>query len=257
MKVARFSAKGKEHYGVVTGERVNVIQGDIFGSFAETGQSFGLGEVKLLPPVQPSKVIAVGLNYHEHIKESTHDGPDVKVPSEPVLFWKPLTSLVGPGDAVVLPGISEHVEYEGEIAVVIGKRCRNVGEADALNYVWGYTCANDVSARDWQKKERNWVFGKGFDTFLPLGPWVETELDASDVAVQTYLNGQLKQDGRTSWMIFSIPKLISYIAQGITLLPGDVIVTGTPSGVGKIKAGDRVEVRVEGIGSLVNDVVAE
>lgn len=257
MKVARFEAEGKVQYGVVQENQVKVIVGDLFTSVAETGQQYNLSDVRLLAPVEPGNVIAVGLNYVEHIKESTHDGPNVLIPKEPVLFFKPKNTLIGPEDAVVLPAISDHVEYEGELAVVIGKVCRNVSEADALSYVYGYTCANDISARDWQKKEKNWVFGKGCDTFLPMGPWIETELDSSDLQVQSLQNGVVKQNGQTSWMIFGVPTLISFISKAITLQPGDVIITGTPSGVGRIQAGDRLEVTVEGIGTLSNPVIAE
>lgn len=205
----------------------------------------------LAVPVRPSKILCVGRNYAEHAAELGHE-----VPAEPLIFMKPPSSLIGHGEAIVLPAISERVDYEGELAVVIGRRCRHVSEADAMGVIGGYTIMNDVTARDLQKKDGQWTRAKGFDTFAPCGPRVVTDLDPTDLEIKTLVNGELKQHGRTSQFIFSIPRVIAYITSVMTLEEGDVISTGTPSGVGPLKAGDTVEVWVEGIGSLINPVRA-
>lgn len=203
-------------------------------------------------PVQPSKILCIGRNYADHAAELGHE-----VPAEPLVFMKPPSALVGSGEAIVLPSLSERVDFEGELAVVIGRRCRNVAEADAMGVVMGYTLLNDVTARDLQKKDGQWTRAKGFDTFAPCGPRLVTDLDVSDLAIKTLVNGEVKQSGRTSQLIFPIPRLIAYLSRVMTLMPGDLISTGTPSGVGPLKPGDVVEVWAEGIGSLVNPVVAE
>ena len=203
-------------------------------------------------PVRPSKILCVGRNYAEHAAELGHD-----VPAEPLIFMKPPSSLIGSGEAIVLPAISERVDFEGELAVVIGRRCRNVAEADAMGVIGGYTILNDVTARDLQKKDGQWARAKGFDTFAPCGPRLVTDLDPTDLAIKTLVNGELRQAGRTSQFIFSIPRVIAFISRAMTLEEGDVISTGTPSGVGPLKPGDTVEVWVEGIGSLINPVRAE
>lgn len=211
--------------------------------------------LEILPvPVRPSKILCVGRNYAEHAAELGHE-----VPAEPLIFMKPPSALVGSGEAIVLPSLSERVDYEGELAVVIGLRCRNVSEAEAMAVVAGYTILNDVTARDLQKKDGQWARAKGFDTFAPCGPIVvpASELDPRDLEIQTLVNGTVRQSGRTSQFIFSIPRVIAFISRFLTLEPGDVISTGTPSGVGPLKPGDTVEVRVEGIGSLINPVRAE
>ena len=206
----------------------------------------------LAVPVRPSKILCVGRNYAEHAAELGHD-----VPAEPLIFMKPPSALVGSGEAIVLPSLSERVDYEGELAVVIGRRCRNVTEADAMGVIAGYTILNDVTARDLQKKDGQWARAKGFDTFAPCGPRLVTDLDPTDLAIKTLVNGEVKQHGRTSQFIFSIPRVIAFISRAMTLEEGDVISTGTPSGVGPLKPGDTVEVWVEGIGSLINPVRAE
>lgn len=206
----------------------------------------------LTVPVRPSKILCVGRNYAEHAAELGHD-----VPVEPLIFMKPPSSLIGSGEAIVLPAISERVDFEGELAVVIGRRCRNVAEADAMGVIGGYTILNDVTARDLQKKDGQWARAKGFDTFAPCGPRLVTDLDPSDLEIKTLVNGELRQHGRTSQFIFSIPRVIAFISRAMTLEEGDVISTGTPSGVGPLKPGDTVEVWVEGIGSLINPVRAE
>jgi len=202
--------------------------------------------------VRPSKILCIGRNYADHAAELGHD-----VPKEPLVFFKPPSALIEPGEAIVLPGLSERVDYEGELVVVIGERCRNVAEADAMKVVGGYTLMNDVTARDLQTKDGQWARAKGFDTFAPVGPVVVTDLDPSDLEIMTLVNGQVVQRGRTSQLIFPIPRLIAHLSRFCTLEPGDLISTGTPSGVGPLRDGDTVEVRIPGIGSLINPVVNE
>ncbi len=209
-------------------------------------------DVRLLAPVLPSKVVGVARNYAEHAAELGNP-----VPEAPLLFLKPATSVIGPRDAVVVPADAGRVDHEGELAAVIGRLCRRVDEDAAAKHVLGYTCANDVTAREWQRSDGQWARAKGSDTFCPLGPWIETELDVSDVGVTTRVNGDVRQSGRTSAMTFSPAALIAYVSRTITLLPGDVVLTGTPAGVGPIEPGDRVDVEVEGIGVLESAVVAE
>jgi len=214
--------------------------------------AYTLNEVHLLAPVTPSKIACVGRNYAEHAAELGND-----VPPEPLIFLKPPSSLIGPGEEVIHPTISERVDHEGELGVVIGRRCRNVTEAEALEYVFGYTVANDVTARDLQKKDSQWTRGKGFDTFAPVGPWIDTTFDPTDCVVRCLVNGEVRQQSTTALMIYSIPRIIAHIARFMTLEPGDLIMTGTPSGVGPVKPGDVMTVEVEGLGSISNRVVAE
>jgi 2-keto-4-pentenoate hydratase/2-oxohepta-3-ene-1,7-dioic acid hydratase in catechol pathway len=217
-----------------------------------TDQQHKLDEVRLLAPVLPrSKVVGIGRNYAAHAAELGHDVPD-----EPLMFIKPNTSVVGPGDPVFYPRQSEDVHYEGELAVVIGRICRDVTPDRVGEVVYGYTVGNDVTARDLQRKDGQFTRAKGFDSFCPLGPWIETELDTGDLKVMTHLNGDVVQDGTTKDMIFDVPALVSHVSSVMTLLPGDVILTGTPEGVGPMNVGDEVEVTVAGIGSLTNKVVS-
>ncbi|GIV69975.1 fumarylacetoacetate hydrolase family protein [Caldilinea sp.] len=216
------------------------------------GTCHRLDEVRLLAPVTPSKIACVGRNYAEHAAELGNE-----VPPEPLIFLKPPSSVIGPDQPVIYPSSSERVDHEAELAVVIGRRCRNVAEADALQYVFGYTVANDVTARDLQKKDGQWTRAKGFDTFAPIGPWIDTTFDPTDRTVRCLVNGEVRQQGATSWMIYSIPRIIAHIARFMTLEPGDVILTGTPSGVGPVKPGDVMTVEVEGLGAIRNPVVAE
>jgi 2-keto-4-pentenoate hydratase/2-oxohepta-3-ene-1,7-dioic acid hydratase in catechol pathway len=213
-------------------------------------KEYPLSEVRLLSPVIPrSKVIGIGRNYAAHAAEMGGDVPD-----EPLMFIKPNTSVIGPNDPVFYPPQSSEVHYEGELAVVISRPCRDVPAAKWADVVQGFTVGNDVTARDLQRKDGQFTRAKGFDSFCPLGPWIETELDVTDLRVQTYVNGDLKQDGRTSDMIFKVPELIAYVSSVMTLLPGDVILTGTPEGVGPVQPDDEIEVFVEGIGNLTNRV---
>lgn len=252
MKIARFSSPGSDpRFGIVDDDEVVVLQGDpMFVGFETTDERLPLDDVRLLAPVIPrSKVVAVGRNYRAHAEELGNE-----VPAEPLLFFKPNTSVIGPGEAIVLPPQSEQVDFEGELAVVIGALAKNVTAADAASVIFGYTVANDVTARDLQAKDGQWARAKGFDTFCPIGPVIETEFVVGDQVIGTRVNEQIKQAGSLKDLVHSVPALIEYISAAFTLLPGDVILTGTPAGVGPIVSGDSVEVTVEGIGSLTNPV---
>jgi 2-keto-4-pentenoate hydratase/2-oxohepta-3-ene-1,7-dioic acid hydratase in catechol pathway len=218
-----------------------------------TGVTYPVVDVRLLAPVLPSKVVAIGRNYLEHARETGSEPP-----AEPLIFLKPSTAVVGPGDSIVRPvHLSQRVDYEGELAIVFGRLCRDVPAARVPEVIFGYTCANDVTARDLQAKDGQWSRAKGFDTFCPLGPWIETALDPADVRLTTTVNGEVKQDARTSLLIHDITTLVTYVTAVMTMLPGDVLLTGTPAGIGPVQAGDTVSVSVEGIGELTNRVVDE
>jgi 2-keto-4-pentenoate hydratase/2-oxohepta-3-ene-1,7-dioic acid hydratase in catechol pathway len=205
--------------------------------------------VKLLAPILPSKIIGIGKNYADHAAEM-----DSELPTEPLMFLKPNTSVIGPNEFIVLPQQTSVVHHEAELAIVIGRFCKDVSRERVAEVILGYTCANDVSARDVQKSDGQWTRAKGFDTFCPLGPWIETDLDPADLAIAAYVGSEQRQAGNTKNLIFSVVDLVSYVSHQMTLLPGDVILTGTPAGVGPIVAGDEVEIAIEGIGSLVNTV---
>jgi 2-keto-4-pentenoate hydratase/2-oxohepta-3-ene-1,7-dioic acid hydratase in catechol pathway len=252
VKIARFSTPGGDpRFGILDDDEIVVLVGDpMFVGFDTTEERIPLADVRLLAPVIPrSKVVAVGRNYRDHAAEFGNE-----VPAEPLLFFKPNTSVIGPGDAIVLPRQSEQVDFEGELAVVIGSIAKNVPAADAASVVFGYTVANDVTARDLQKKDGQWARAKGFDTFCPLGPVIETEFVPAGQVIGTRVNEQIRQAGVLSDMVHSVPAIIEFVTAAFTLLPGDVILTGTPAGVGPIVSGDSVEVTVEGIGSLTNPV---
>lgn len=222
----------------------------MFVGFDTLDERVPLGDVKLLAPVIPrSKVVAVGRNYRAHAEEMGNE-----VPVEPMLFFKPNTAVVGPGDAIVLPRQSDRVEFEGELAVVIGRIARNVAAADAATVIFGFTIANDVTARDLQKSDGQWARAKGFDSFCPLGPVIETEFEVAAQSIRTTVNGETKQDGSLADLVHSVPAIIEFASAAFTLLPGDVILTGTPAGVGPIVSGDVVEVTIDGIGTLSNPV---
>lgn len=223
-----------------------------FGTPTFTGRSWPLADVRLLAPILASKVIAIGKNYAAHVAEMGGEAP-----KDPVIFIKPNTSIVGPGASIVLPSSSSEVHYEGELAIVIGRPCKDVPASKAYEVVLGYTVANDVSARDHQKADGQWTRAKGHDTFCPLGPWIETSLDPSDLEIKTEVDGVSKQRSRTSLLLHDIPKIIEWVSAVMTLLPGDVILTGTPEGVGPIVDGDSVSITVEGIGTLTNPVAAK
>jgi 2-keto-4-pentenoate hydratase/2-oxohepta-3-ene-1,7-dioic acid hydratase in catechol pathway len=251
-KIVRFRAGDDIAYGLAEGDGVTLYRGSPFVAWEATETVVPWSQVQLLAPVLPSKVVCVGKNYVEHAAEMGGD-----VPEEPVIFLKPATSVVGPGANVVYPQISREVHHEGELAVVIGKVARNVRAEDVSQYVLGYTAANDVTARDLQRKDGQWTRAKGFDTFCPLGPVIETELDPLErLAVVCRVNGDVRQAGFTSDMVFGVAEIVEFVTRVMTLLPGDVVLTGTPSGVGPVVPGDVMEVEVDGIGTLVNRVVA-
>lgn len=252
MKFVRIQTEGRTTYGVYEDGKIKEISAAPFEQFDYTGNEYDESSVKVLAPVIPSKIVAIGKNYHAHAMEMNEGEP-----TEPLLFLKPSTCVVANGDNVVYPSISKRLDYEGELGVVIGKTCRNVSANDALHYVLGYTCLNDVTARDIQKSDPQWTRGKGFDTFCPLGSYIVTGIDASDLAIETRLNGEVKQHSRTSCMTHNIPKLIEYISRVMTLLPGDIIATGTPEGIGPMQVGDVVEVEIEGLGVLTNKIISE
>lgn len=256
MRIARFTTDEDPQYGVVGGpegdEIVAAIVGDpLYVGIEMTGEQYALADVRLLAPVIPrSKVACVGRNYADHAVELGND-----VPAEPLIFLKPNTSVIGPFEPIVYPKQSTDVHFEGELAVVIGRICRDVPPSRVADVVYGYTVGNDVTARDLQRKDGQWTRAKGFDSFCPLGPWIETQLDPTDLELRTELNSDVQQHSRTSMMIFDVPAVIAYITSFMTLLPGDVVLTGTPAGVGPMKPGDDVSVTIEGIGTLMNRVV--
>jgi 2-keto-4-pentenoate hydratase/2-oxohepta-3-ene-1,7-dioic acid hydratase in catechol pathway len=246
-------------FGVLDGDgQIAQIEGHPFGQISFTGTRFAQADIRLLSPILPSKVVCVGKNYADHVKEMNSG----EAPKEPLLFLKPSTSVIGPGDAIRIPAGSTNVHHEAELAVVIGARgARNVSPEQALASVFGYTIGNDVTERDMQKGDGQWTRAKGFDSFCPLGPWIETELagiglDPADLEVTCDVDGERRQTGRTSQLLFGIPTLISYISQVMTLLPGDVVLTGTPSGVGPIRPGQQVTCTIQGLGTLTNSVTA-
>ena len=257
MRIARFSFGDDIKFGVVAAigddEVVAPIVGDpLYVPIQPAGDPIPLADVRLLAPVIPcSKIVGIGRNYADHAAEMGNE-----VPANPLLFLKPNTSVIGPGEPITYPPFSENVHFEAELAVVIGRVCKDVPAARVPEVIFGYTCANDVTARDLQQSDGQWARAKGFDSACPLGPWIETELDPADLAVTCTVNGELRQDGRTSQMVRDVVELVTYASSAFTLLPGDVILTGTPAGVGPLEPGDQVAVTVEGIGTLTNRVVS-
>jgi len=253
VRLARIAHPGGVAFASIEGDgddaQVLEIAEHPFGQPNFTGKRWPLADVRLLAPILPSKVIAVGRNYAKHAAEFGND-----VPSEPMLFIKPSTTVIGPNAAIRRPSGIGRVDFEGELAVVIGQPVKNVPAARAASVVLGYTIANDVSARDLQKADGQWGRAKGFDTFCPIGPWIETSLDASDLSLRAEVDGELKQDGRTSDLVHKIPELVEFVSGVMTLLPGDIILTGTPEGVGPIEGGQSVSITIEGIGTLTNSV---
>jgi 2-keto-4-pentenoate hydratase/2-oxohepta-3-ene-1,7-dioic acid hydratase in catechol pathway len=275
VRIARFAKGDGVAYGVVEGEpesggrpprpglTIAELHGHPFGvdpgGVRLTGSRFPLAEVRLLAPVLPSKVVAAGRNYASHAREMNGEPPAKGAASnntEPVIFLKPSTSVTGPGDAIKYPvKITDRVDFEGELAVIIGRLCRQVPRERAEEVVFGYTCANDVTARDLQARDGQWTRAKGFDTFCPLGPWIETGTNPTDLELTTTVNGEVRQQARTSELLCDVPGLIAHVSQVMTLLPGDVLLTGTPAGVGPLTDGDEVSVTIESIGTLTNRVV--
>jgi 2-keto-4-pentenoate hydratase/2-oxohepta-3-ene-1,7-dioic acid hydratase in catechol pathway len=236
-------------YGYLEEDTVHELDGPPWEDSRMTGKTYFIDEVSLHAPTVPTKVVCIGLNYHAHVEVSQSAN---QAPEYPLIFLKPPSSIIGPEETIIHPAQSQRVDYEAELGVVIGRCARGVSEKEALDHIFGFTCVNDVTARDLQKKDGQWSRAKGFDTFCPVGPWIVPDLDFRDVLVEGILNGEVKQSGRTSLMIFGIGYLISYISAVMTLNPGDLISTGTPAGIAPMKAGDVIEVTVEGIGTLRN-----
>lgn len=251
MKCVRYEDNNNiEKYGILEEELIREIEWDLFGDYMPTDRTDNPSEVKILPPCKPTKIVCVGLNYKDHAEEM-----NAEIPEDPKIFIKPTTAIIGHEDTIIYPEhMSKRVDYEGELALVMGKRASRISEKEALDYIFGYTCLNDVTARDLTAKDGQYTRGKGFDTFAPFGPYIETELDPHNLHISTYLNDEIKQSSNTSMMIFSVPALVSFISNVMTLLPGDVISTGTTSGIGPMNKGDTVEVHIEGIGILRNHV---
>jgi len=257
VRIVRFALADQIAYGLVDGDpddvtslTVTAIDGHPFATFERTSITLPLAQVRVLPPVLPSKVIGIGKNYADHAREMGGEAP-----ATPVMFLKPSTAVIGDGDPIVLPPQSGQVEYEGELGVVIGRLAREVPVDRAAEAILGYTCANDVTARDLQRSDGQWARAKGFDSFAPLGPWIVTDVDVSDAAIQTRLDGEVVQSGRTSQMVHPVADLVAFVSSAMTLLPGDVILTGTPAGVGPMLGGQRVSVSIEGVGTISNPVI--
>jgi 2-keto-4-pentenoate hydratase/2-oxohepta-3-ene-1,7-dioic acid hydratase in catechol pathway len=257
VRIARYTTGQDPAYAVVEGEPgaevLATVQGDpLYQEIVFTGERVDLVDARLLAPVIPrSKVVGIGRNYADHAAELGNDVPD-----EPLIFLKPNTSVIGPGDPVVMPPQSSEVHFEGELAVVIGRLCKDVPEDKVADVVYGYTCANDVTARDLQRSDGQWARAKGFDTFCPIGPWIETDLDVTALSLVTRLEGAEVQNGNTEDLVHPVAKLVAYVSANMTLLPGDLILTGTPAGVGPVNDGQQVEVQIQGIGTLANRFVA-
>ena len=256
MKIGRFKFGERTIFGIVRGREIVPVRErritELMEKITPEDETISFKEVKFLSPTRPSKIVGVGLNYRAHAEEMGKP-----LPEEPLIFLKPSTAVISNKMKIVLPRESERVDYEGELAVVIGRRCRKVSPEEAADYILGYSCFNDVTARDLQRKDIQYTRAKSFDTFAPYGPWINTEIDPVGLKIETRVNGEVKQRGNTEDMIFSPFELVSFISRIMTLLPGDVITTGTPPGVGPLNPGDRVEVEIEGIGILINYVVSE
>jgi 2-keto-4-pentenoate hydratase/2-oxohepta-3-ene-1,7-dioic acid hydratase in catechol pathway len=249
-KLVRYRLGHDVAYGLVRDQTVHHLASDLWAQPRIGPAVASLEEVELLAPCEPTKVIAIGRNYAAHAAEH-----GAEVPAEPLFFLEPPSAVIGPGATILYPEhLTQRVEHEAELAVVIGRQARQVQREQAPAYIWGYTCANDITARDLQRRDGQWARGKGFDTFCPLGPWIVPDLDTGDLRIRCRVNGELRQDGRTRDMIFSISELIAYVSAAMTLDPGDVILTGTPAGVGPLQPGDRVAVEIEGVGTLENGV---
>jgi len=249
MKLAKFIYKKTINWGVVEGEKIVILKSPPFKGIKPSSRTVPVKRCKLLAPASASKIILVGLNYRDHAQELK-----MKIPKQPLVFLKPPTTLIGNKDLIQYPRGVKRLDYEAELALVIKRKAKNIAAKVAEKYILGYTCLNDVTARDLQAKDGQWTRAKSFDTFCPLGPWLETKIPADRLVIQLHLNKKIKQDSSTKQFIFSIPHLIAFISRIMTLFPGDVISTGTPSGVGKMKIGDKVTVKIEGIGELENKV---
>lgn len=252
MKFARFMTKEKTtHLGWVNDDRIGLVEGDIFGEYRRLESSLSITGITVLPPVEPGKIICLGRNYVEHAREQ-----GAEVPESPLIFLKAQSAILADRGQIQLPVQSEQVEHEAELVVVIGKKGRWIPVEDAFDYIFGYTIGNDVTARDLQQKDGQWTRAKGFDTFCPIGPWIETELDPSDTLITCRVNSELRQMASTREMVFTVPQIVAYISTVMTLMPGDLIFTGTPAGIGPLTNGDEVEIEIEGIGLLRNSVIS-
>ena len=251
MKFVRYQDGSSDGWGIVEGDSVTAVLGDPITGWTKRNRTLALADLSILPPASPTKVICVGLNYKLHAEES-----GMEVPKEPMLFLKPPTAIIGPEEGVIYSHLTTQLDYECELAIIIGKAAHRISVADAPGVVAGYTCANDVSARDLQRADGQWARAKGMDTFCPLGPVLVNEIDPVGLRIQTILNGEVKQDSNTADMVFKPDFIVHYVSQAFTLFPGDVIITGTPSGIGPMQVGDRVEVVIENIGTLANPIVA-
>jgi 2-keto-4-pentenoate hydratase/2-oxohepta-3-ene-1,7-dioic acid hydratase in catechol pathway len=249
MRLVRFAAQGRLAYGILLNDEITELGCDGYASFTSLQTTHRIADVRLFAPVAPSKIVAVGLNYRDHAHEL-----GMQVPESPILFLKPPTTVIGPGESIVYPPMSRQVDYEAEMGIVIKDRIHRIDPEDVRKHILGYTCANDVTARDLQKVDGQWTRAKSFDTFCPVGPWIETDLVPDDLLVESYLNGERRQSSRTSQFIFRVDYLVSYISQVMTLEPGDLVLTGTPAGIGPMKSGDEIEIRIEGVGNLKNRV---
>ena len=251
MRIAKFADRDRVGWGLVDGPELVVFRGfPLFQGYETTGERLALKDIQLLPPVLPtSKIVCIGKNYADHAAEMGGE-----LPPEPLIFLKPSTSVIGPNEKIVLPEISERVDHEGELAIVIGQIAKDVSEDKATDVIWGYTIANDVTARDIQNKDVQWTRAKSFDTFCPLGPWIETEFTPDGQILETRVDGEVRQHASVDLLIHKVPKIIQHVSQAMTLLPGDIILTGTPAGIGPIESGQVVEISIEGIGTLSNPV---
>jgi 2-keto-4-pentenoate hydratase/2-oxohepta-3-ene-1,7-dioic acid hydratase in catechol pathway len=249
VKFVRFRYKGEAVYGLLEGETIRPLIGTPFSHYEALSDEVPLQSIRLLAPCEPSKIVAVGVNYADHAAEFKKDPP-----KEPLLFLKPSTAVLDPSEPIRLPPRSRRIDYEAELAVVIKKKASRIEPEQTSDFILGFTCFNDVTARDLQKEDGQWTRAKGFDTFAPLGPWIVTDLDPNCRVIESFLNGERRQSANTAQLIFKVPALVSFISGVMTLLPGDVIATGTPAGVGPMKSGDRIEVVIDGIGRLGNPV---
>jgi len=251
MRIAKFTSGDRIGWGLVDGPELVIFRGHpIFQGYETTGERLPIKDLQLLPPILPtSKIVCIGKNYADHAAEMGGE-----LPKEPLIFLKPLTSVIGPNESIVLPSISERVDHEGELAIVIGQLAKDVRAENANEHIWGYTIANDVTARDIQDKDVQWTRAKGFDTFCPLGPWVETEFEVDGQILETRVDGEIRQKASIDLLIHKVPRIIEHVSQAMTLLPGDIILTGTPAGIGQIVSGQTIEITIEGIGTLTNPV---
>lgn len=241
--------RNKPAWGLLEGENVLVLKEPPFRKISLTSKKLNLKKIKLLPPSEPTKIILVGLNYKDHAKELK-----MPLPNAPLIFLKPLTALIGHNEKIIYPTSVRQLDYEAELAIVVGRVAKNISVKEAFKYIFGYTCLNDITARDLQRKDIQWTRAKSFDTFCPLGPWIETQVKPNNLNICSYLNGKMRQNSNTAEFIFSPGCLVSFISKVMTLMPGDIISTGTPSGIGSMKKGDTVEVEIEGIGKLTSHI---